>query len=57
MALLGKVHIDFPGIVVIYEDGCRDVPYCHQSDARWLSHWRWLGTGFGSNVRAAVAGK
>ena len=57
MALLGKVYIDFPGIVVVSEDGDRSVSYCDQGGSRWGGDWGWLGYRFNSSGRVAVVGK
>lgn len=52
--ILGKIHIDFPGIVV--RDGAdnRRIPCCSQSGARWLGYWSWLGLSFRDCGRVAV---
>jgi hypothetical protein len=52
-ALLGKIYIDFPGIVVVNRDGSRGVPYCGRSGSRWDGGWRWLGDEFGVDGRIA----
>lgn len=52
-ALLGKVYIDFPGLVVVRRDGNRSVPYCGQSGSRWVDVWDWLGLEFNSSGRIA----
>jgi hypothetical protein len=46
MALLGKVYIDFPGLVVVRRDGVRNVPYCGRLGSRWGGTWFWLGNRF-----------
>jgi hypothetical protein len=51
---LGKIYIDFSGIVVVYRVGYRRVPFCHRHGSRWDAHWRWLGGGFGVDGRVAV---
>lgn len=56
MALLGKVYIDFPGIVVVHEGGDRGVPYCGQYCTRWRDGWHWLNRFFLFD-RIAVANK
>lgn len=56
-ALLGKVYIDFPGIVVRHDVGTRCVPYCYRDDTRWDGHWLWLDNRFYVNGRVAVARK
>jgi hypothetical protein len=53
MALLGRVYIDFPGLVVVYRDGDRHIPSCRQSGSRWDDCWDWLGGGFHSSGRVA----
>lgn len=53
MALLGKVYIDFPGIVVVLRDGPRNVPYCSRNGSRWDVSWYWLRNLFNSNGRIA----
>ena len=53
MALLGKIYIDFPGIVVVDRDGGRDVPYCDQHGSRWGAYWYWLSSYF--DVRGRIA--
>jgi hypothetical protein len=53
-ALLGKVYIDFPGIVVLDADGSRRIPYCSRTDVPWRARWHWLGVGFHSGGRVAV---
>lgn len=57
MAFLGKVYIDFPGIVVVSGDGGRSVPCCDCGGARWDDGWTWLDDGFKSGGRMAVASK
>lgn len=53
-ALLGKVYIDFPGIVVRDGEGDRVVPYCGQDDTRWRGSWDWLGSSFRDRGRVAA---
>ncbi|MEK7554553.1 MAG: hypothetical protein AAB518_01020 [Patescibacteria group bacterium] len=55
-ALLEKVYIDFPGIVVVYEDGHRIVPYASQSGGRLDGRWIWFDFGFSESGRIAVSG-
>jgi hypothetical protein len=43
---LGKIYIDFPGIVVVHRVGGRSVPYCLQSGSRWGDYWNWLSRDF-----------
>jgi hypothetical protein len=51
--LLGKIYIDFPGIVVVNRDGGRGIPYCGQDGSRWGGLWGWLSGEFGSSGRIA----
>ena len=57
MALLGKIYIDFSGLVVVHADGGRGVPYFDQDGERWELYWHWLRGGFRSGGRVAVSGK
>ena len=57
MALLGKIYIDFPGIVVVAGLGSRCVPSGHQSGGRWDAHLSWLSNGFDRAGRVAVSGR
>lgn len=57
MALLGKVYIDFSGLVVVRSGGYRNFPYLIQSGERWYLGWRWVGRGFGSDERVALSGE
>jgi hypothetical protein len=54
MALLGKIYIDFSGIVVVHRGGGRSVPYCSQYGSRWCGRWDWLSDGFHAHGRLAV---
>jgi hypothetical protein len=56
-ALLGKVYIDFPGIVVLDEDDRRYFPYLDEDGERWYLHWHWAGHGLDAYGRVAVSGK
>lgn len=56
-ALLGKVYIDFSGIIVVYEAGNRYVPYVGSDGRRWFGRWDWLGSGFIGSGRIAVSSK
>lgn len=64
MALLGKVYIDFPGIVVVRGGRGRYLPFLSQHDPnrdgswlRWGSSWRRLGEGFDDRGRVAFTSK
>ena len=52
MALLGKIYIDFPAIVVASRGMCYS-PYCNQGGLLWVDRWFWLGYGFNSLGRIA----
>jgi len=54
--LLGKIHIDFPGIIVRLDDGFRRIPCCRRGVTRWIRGWYWLDDRFLENGRVAVAG-
>lgn len=57
MALLGKVYIDFPGLVVVDADGRRYFPCLDGHGRRWYLLWRWTGRDLDRNGRLAVSGK
>jgi hypothetical protein len=57
MALLGKVYIDFSGLVVVSGRGLRSVPYGNRIGGRWGADWGWLSGGFGRGWRVAVSGE
>ena len=57
MALLGKIYIDFPGLVVVRADGSRDVPCLPRGGRRWRLRWVWLEGGVLRSGRVAVSGK
>ena len=57
MTLLGKVYIDFPGLVVLSADGDRDIPCLGQDGRRWGLVWHWIGRAFNRRGRVAVSGK
>jgi hypothetical protein len=57
MALLGKVYIDFSGLVVVHGNGDRHVPYVSQDDRRWGGGWSWLVYGFAPDGRVAASRK
>jgi len=50
---LGKIYIDFPGLVVVNRDGDRNLPYCSRDGSRWDDFWDWLGDDFNSSGRIA----
>lgn len=57
MALLGKVYIDFAGIIVVDEGGDRDVPCVSSGGKQFVGGWSWLGSGFSVHGRLAVSSK
>lgn len=57
MALLGKVYIDFSGLVVLNADGRRALPCLSRRGERWGLYWGWLGLDFNRYGRVAVSGK
>lgn len=57
MAILGKVYIDLPGLVVAGAGGLRSLPYLRRDGGRWRLRWNWLGYGFSSDGRIAVSSK
>lgn len=57
MALLGKVYIDFPGLVVVGAGGCRHFPYLDGDGGRWYLGWDWTGNDLYRVGRVAVSGK
>jgi hypothetical protein len=57
MALLGKVYVDFSGLVVVDGRGDRYVPYGCRLGKRWDAYWGWLGNYFHRNGRLAVSGE
>ena len=56
-ALLGKVYIDFPGLVVADADGHRHFPYLVRRGKRWFLSWGWVGYALDRGGRVAVSGK
>lgn len=52
-ALLGKIYIDFSGMVVMGEDGRRRVFCLSQDGGRWCGLWHWLGSDFHQGGRLA----
>lgn len=57
MALLGKIYIDFPGLIVVLGNGYRRVPCLRRAGGRWCLDWHWLGSDFYSFGRVAVSSK
>lgn len=55
--LLGKIYIDFSGIVVRSVDGDRYAPCCRQGCERWFGYWSWFDDEFYDDGRVAVACK
>jgi hypothetical protein len=56
-ALLGKIYIDFSGLVVVSGYGYRYVPYLSPYGKRWFLFWDWLGYDFYSSGRIASSSK
>jgi hypothetical protein len=59
LGLLGEFSIDGPGLVVIAENGDRNIPYICKSKDRWGLHWGWpwlRSTKFDRRCRIAFAG-
>ncbi len=56
-ALLGRIYIDGPGLVVVDADGGRDFPDLVGRGRRWDLRWRWSGRGLLRHGRLAVSGK
>ena len=57
MALLGKIYIDFSGLVVVRGDGNRGRFSLRQGGERWSVNWDWLGNDFDRHGRLALSGK
>ena len=57
MALLGKVYIDFPGLVVVSVDGYRRFACLSRGGGRWCLLWRWIDNGLSQDGRVAISGK
>ena len=60
MAFLGKIYIDFSGIVVVDRRGIRSILSCGQRDSRWVGRWLLINGGgpyakFYKTGRVAVA--
>ncbi len=56
-ALLGKIYLDGPALVVVDEGGRRGFPYLSQSGVRFGLDWRSVGFGFHSYGRVASSSK
>lgn len=61
--MLGKIDIDFSGLILFYDDGYCNIPclripclrdWC---DGQWDVYFRWLGSDFDRGGRLAVSGK
>lgn len=57
MALLGKIYIDFPGLVVVGVGGDRHFPCLDRDGRRWVLHWLWVGRGLDRSGRVALSSK
>jgi hypothetical protein len=55
MSLLGKVYVDFPGIVIVRNGRERCVPACIDSSDGWRADWDDLDSGFGEGGRIAIS--
>jgi hypothetical protein len=55
MALLGRVYVDFAGIVVCDGIGDRRVPCCLQEKTRWRDSWNCIDAGCSDEARVAFA--
>jgi hypothetical protein len=55
MKLLGKIYIDFSGLIVVSADGDRHIPCLYQDGQRWYLDWDWLGDSFFSGGRLAAS--
>ncbi len=55
--LLGKIYIDFVGLVVVGADGDRNFPYLSQNGERWYLDWDWIEHDLNRDGRIAVSGK
>lgn len=56
-ALLGKVYIDFSGIIVVRDDGSRVVPCVGNGGGQWCGTWNDLAYDFNDSGRIAVSSK
>ena len=57
MRLLGKIYIDFSGLIVVNENGCRSILYLSQDGRRWCLNSCWLDNPFTRTERVAFSGK
>ena len=57
MALLGKVYVDFTGLVVVNSNVNRRYPSLSQDVRRWCLYWDWFDLRFRSLGRVASSGK
>ena len=57
MGLLGKIYIDFSGLVVVRGSGRRDYPYLGQNDKLWFVSWSWVDSDFSRDGRVAISSK
>ena len=57
IAFLGKIYIDFPGLIVVRGDGSRHIPYLSQGGKRFAQSWYCLSYAFYRLGRVAVSGK
>jgi len=56
-ALLGKIYLDFPGLIVVRGGGGRGFPYAGVDGERWSGYWYWTGLSLSRGGRVAVVGK
>lgn len=57
MALLGKVYIDFPGLVVVNGCGNHHVPCVRGHGTQFVGCWDWIARGFDGYGRFAFSSK
>ena len=57
MVYLGKIRVDFSGIVVVDRWNCRNIPYSSQFRSCWGGDWGLLTDEFCSKSRIAIARK
>lgn len=57
MALVGRIYIDCPGLVVVCGSGGRCIPYLGKQDGRFVLDWHWVDDSFDRYGRIAVSGK